>query len=265
MNNQPIQLHDLKPLQIGKTHNAKEDEKKYYIMLMKTDDTFTVFSTEGLGIVMDCHTKRLLVDVCFTPEGENISLYTYNYPDEFYESWKQKAIDSLKNKKRIYGTQAKWLGFEVSANLNNKEEEGYKTKNETIANTLSNIKKAEEEMIDAILEKRKNLSSKIERGAIARYVKQLTEYKCLICEALGTANYSFLKRNSNERYIETHHIENVSLQKKGSLALHNLITVCPNHHRQFHYGNLELIDQTEELFTFKIDDSIIKVEKLRIQ
>lgn len=104
----------------------------------------------------------------------------------------------------------------------------------------------------------------IERGTIAKRAKTLAKYKCLICEALGLSPFSFIKRNSKIPYVETHHIEHASLLIKGSLALHNLITVCANHHRQFHYGNLEIIDRTEQHFYFDINGRKEKIQKLKI-
>lgn len=52
--------------------------------------------------------------------------------------------------------------------------------------------------------------------------------RCEYCSALG-----FLK-DIGGRYLETHHI--ISLSKNGPDRLSNVIALCPNHHRQAHFG-----------------------------
>ncbi|TKK69249.1 hypothetical protein FC093_07990 [Ilyomonas limi] len=88
----------------------------------------------------------------------------------------------------------------------------------------------------------------------------------MICEGLGKPTLTFKKRDCDECYIETHHIDQVSNLKQGSLALDNLITVCALHHKQFHYGNLNIIDKAEaDCFYFEIDGHTYKTRKLKIR
>ena len=112
---------------------------------------------------------------------------------------------------------------------------------------------------------RQRISKFIERGTIAKKVKKLMGYKCLVCKALENEPLSFQK-NNGELYIETHHVEPVSNLKKGALSLSNLLTLCANHHRQMHYGKVERIDNEEnEYFLFNIDGKEIKIEKINIE
>ena len=105
---------------------------------------------------------------------------------------------------------------------------------ETTANTKKDIEKLEKKMQNQPPEIKQRISSFIERGAISNKVKKITNYKCLVCEALGENPYSFEKTNGIN-YVETHHVEPVSTLKKGVLGIGNLITVCANHHRQLHF------------------------------
>lgn len=123
------------------------------------------------------------------------------------------------------------------------------------------ITKFEKKYIDAVPEVKERVSKYIERGTIAQEYKRRTGFKCQVCEALGLNPYSFKKPNG-EYYIETHHVIPVSELQVGSLSTNNLITVCANHHRQLHYGIVELIENTNECFVFEIDNRKIKVDKL---
>lgn len=134
---------------------------------------------------------------------------------------------------------------------------------ETTANSKKDIEKLERKMRNQPPEIKQRISSFIERGAISNKVKKLTNYKCLVCEAMGENPYSFEKTNGIN-YVETHHVEPVSTLKKGVLGIGNLITVCANHHRQLHYGNSELINENETEFEFRIDDKRLKINKITL-
>ena len=104
------------------------------------------------------------------------------------------------------------------------------------------------------------ISRRIERGTISSAIKKIYEYKCKVCEALQQNPLSFKKTNG-EHYIETHHIIHVSKLTEGSLGISNLITVCANHHRQFHFGNIEILENVKEKLTIKIDGQETTIEK----
>lgn len=54
-----------------------------------------------------------------------------------------------------------------------------------------------------------------------------------ICEGCGT-KAPFIKRTSNEPYLEVHH--NIALAKGGDDTVENAVALCPNCHRERHYG-----------------------------
>lgn len=58
--------------------------------------------------------------------------------------------------------------------------------------------------------------------------KKMHGYKCQLC------GYSFHMDNGND-YCEAHHIK--MLSKDGSQGPENVIILCANHHRMFHYAN----------------------------
>ena len=131
------------------------------------------------------------------------------------------------------------------------------------SDSLKGIADLENSMKDAVPGTRALISSYIERGAIAKKVKKLTGYKCLICEALKMNPIGFLSKKDIP-YIEAHHVIPVSKKEKGSLSIQNIITVCANHHRQFHYGKVACSSNTTSSFIFDFDGQTITINKITI-
>ena len=51
------------------------------------------------------------------------------------------------------------------------------------------------------------------------------------CEYCGERGF---KKQNGEVFLESHHI--ISLSAQGPDQLKNVIALCPNHHREAHYG-----------------------------
>lgn len=134
--------------------------------------------------------------------------------------------------------------------------------NTTEINSEIHISEIEHKYIEAVPEVKERISKFIERGSIAKQYKVKTGFKCQVCESLGLDPYSFKKTNG-EYYVETHHVIPVSKLQVGSLATNNLITVCANHHRQLHYGNTEIIENSINRFVFNVDNKIVEVLKIK--
>jgi EVE domain/HNH endonuclease len=143
----------------------------------------------------------------------------------------------------------------IDAVLNNIEEE--------TPNSFVDLEKLEEKYRNATPEVKYRISKIIERGTIAQKIKKYNNYKCQICEGLGLSPYAFKSKKSGEYYIETHHVIPVSEGKKGSLGLTNLITVCANHHRQIHFGDVGLT-VLDDRFIIEIDDKVIEIQKTKL-
>lgn len=62
---------------------------------------------------------------------------------------------------------------------------------------------------------------------IVNILKEKYEYKCQVC------GYTFLMDNGN-KYCEAHHIK--MLSDNGGQGAENVIILCANHHRMFHYA-----------------------------
>lgn len=204
------------------------------------------------------HERNLL------PIGKKISQRGFNYlnSDNVYNLIVLALQLNPTNKKLKTFVETYPLLIEVTKEANDLDD-FYQLVRKSNADTLKGINELENKMKSQPPEIKHRISAYIEHETIATKVKKITGYKCLVCEAFGLTPLSFLK-NNGEHYIETHHVEQVSTLKKGVLSVSNLITVCANHHRQLHYGQSEIIEQTEQYFTFKIDDKTIQIRKINI-
>ena len=82
------------------------------------------------------------------------------------------------------------------------------------------------------------------------YLKKFRDYKCQIC---GTA----IRKKDGGYYVEAAHIKMKS--KKGPETLDNLLILCPNHHKEFDYGDREIIKHTEKEISFKMNGNKYKI------
>nr|WP_286158994.1 hypothetical protein [Methylobacterium sp. Leaf456] len=117
----------------------------------------------------------------------------------------------------------------------------------------------EQKYRDASPEVKERVSRKIERGPVGAAVKRAGGFRCQLCEALGQNPIGFKKANG-EPYVEAHHVMHVSSQAVGSLAASNVMTLCANHHREVHYGEIEITIHTER-FGVQINGQIVNVPR----
>ncbi|MDD5126729.1 MAG: HNH endonuclease [Dehalococcoidales bacterium] len=106
----------------------------------------------------------------------------------------------------------------------------------------------------------KRLASHLDRGdSVTRALKQLLGSKCQICGWNG-----FRKRDDTE-FIEAHHLVQISERHVDSLCTENIILVCPNCHREIHYGeDIEIRDDGNLNFV-RLSNKIVRIPKNTIQ
>ena len=121
------------------------------------------------------------------------------------------------------------------------------------------ISDIEDKYKDASPEVKERVSKYIERGPVGAAVKKANGYKCQVCEALGRNPFGF-KKKKGEYYVEAHHVTPVSSKEKGVLAASNVMTVCANHHRQIHYGNVVVTIEALD-FVLVIDGQEITISR----
>jgi 5-methylcytosine-specific restriction endonuclease McrA len=64
---------------------------------------------------------------------------------------------------------------------------------------------------------------------VRREVERRSNGRCEFCGAIG------FSRTDGTRYVETHHI--IALANDGVDRVTNVIGLCPNHHKEAHFGN----------------------------
>jgi hypothetical protein len=120
----------------------------------------------------------------------------------------------------------------------------------------------ERKYLNASPEVKLRVSKTIERGPVGGIVKKANGFKCQVCEALGSNPIGFLMK-SGEPYVEAHHVMPVSTKQVGSLSASNVMTVCANHHRQLHFGRVE-VTITDHTFDLEMLGKPLKIPRLII-
>jgi len=114
---------------------------------------------------------------------------------------------------------------------------------------LSNVEASETETV--IVQQK---TYKRDNKTIAQ-LKLYRDFKCQIC------NTQIRKKNGGF-YIEAAHIK--PKHKNGSETPDNILILCPNHHKEFDYGKLEIKYQSKEKIEFELNDKNYEID-LRIK
>lgn len=124
----------------------------------------------------------------------------------------------------------------------------------------SGIRILEKQAANADPKTRERISKYIERGPVGQRVKALRGNKCQVCEAIGRDPVPF-RRNDGSPYSEAHHVVPVAMLLSGSLKAENIMVLCPNHHRQAHYGNFEISNDLPNRWVVLVDGRQCEISK----
>ncbi len=119
-----------------------------------------------------------------------------------------------------------------------------KTKEQIIAD-LKNLKPTDSEEIEV-----NHKTYKRDNMTIAQ-IKILRDFKCQIC---GTT----IKKKDGSFYIEAAHIKPKHL--KGRETLDNILLLCPNHHKEFDFGQLEIKNHDNDKVEFILNGQQYKIK-----
>jgi len=125
-----------------------------------------------------------------------------------------------------------------------------------------NVAKLEERALQESPKEKIMTGLEIERGPIGGIVKKRNGYRCQICNALGMEPHAFKKKDGIP-YVEAHHVMPVSERQIGSLSASNVMTLCANHHRQMHYGDVS-VEIWEATFEIRLAGKPISVARLSL-
>lgn len=131
------------------------------------------------------------------------------------------------------------------------------------ADTPEAVYELEREYADAEPIAREIISQRIERGRVGEAVKLKRNSRCQVCEALKKNPVAFVGRNGRT-YAEAHHVNPVHRRERGSLGHLNIMVLCPNHHRQAHYGNFDVEVNAPDHWLVAIDGQTVSIEKTQL-
>jgi hypothetical protein len=145
----------------------------------------------------------------------------------------------------------KWFG-ESELDDNNTLDDYITKSKESI---FQNLIELNERMKDVPPERIEQLASTTIRKdtEIVKALKIFVDYKC----QYPSCGHQIIKKDGGF-YIEVAHIKPV--RQKGQSVLGNLIVLCPNHHKEFDYGDLKIIEQTINKLVGKLNGNDFEIE-----
>lgn len=129
--------------------------------------------------------------------------------------------------------------------------------------TMGGVRALETDALSATPTQKERISKVIERGPIGQAVKSVHNGRCQICVALGRPGAAFMKPNG-DTYAEAHHVIPVSKLQTGTLSHLNIMVLCPNHHRQAHYGNFEIVSDHTDHWIVTVDQQRLHIPKTQL-
>ena len=131
---------------------------------------------------------------------------------------------------------------------------------EELAGTLAGIAELERRQGGGDPKRKHRVSVWIERGSIGNAVKKLRHARCQVCEALGRPPVAFVDRRGRG-FAEAHHVIPVAALMPGSLGHLNIMVLCPNHHRQAHYGAFDILEHRYGGWVVVVDGVQLELSK----
>jgi len=81
-------------------------------------------------------------------------------------------------------------------------------------------------------------------------LKIIRDFKCQICSKQ-------IKKSDGSFYIEAAHIK--PKREDGNESPQNILILCPNHHKEFDYGELKIKIHSKEKVEFVLNDELHKI------
>jgi hypothetical protein len=88
---------------------------------------------------------------------------------------------------------------------------------------------------------------------LVKALKEICEFRCQF-PGCGVR----IPKRDGGFYIEVAHIQAVS--EEGRSIIGNLLVLCPNHHKEFDYGDLEIVEQTVNTIRGKLNGKAFEIQ-----
>lgn len=156
----------------------------------------------------------------------------------YYEEIRKIRLRSVRE---IYDSYSSLVPMVREDQQEQQELEDYFRKNksrEHAVKDLQNLKVSDPEIVTV-----NGKHYKRDNKTIAQ-LKLIRNFQCQLCDAV------ILKKNG-EKYVEAAHIQ--AKRHKGPESPDNILIVCPNHHKEFDYGNLQILAKDAQHISFLLN------------
>ncbi len=180
----------------------------------------------------------------FGSNGLSNALSALKQHFEYYEELQNITMHKTR---AIYN---KYLAFSIESPDEQEQDE--------IIKTLTRQNKNKQEILEELINLKltdpavvtiNTKSFKRDNRTIAQ-IKMLRNFKCQICS-------TSIKKKDGTFYIEAAHIK--PKFQKGRETLDNILLLCPNHHKEFDYGDREIIKHNKKQIHFKLNGQEYKI------
>jgi len=174
----------------------------------------------------------------FGIESLKNSLIAFNLHIPYYEKQRNTTMHGMREIYDIFLKKTTLQADEIEQSQIVKKLLGSNLSREEIINSLKKLtpKSSEKVSINSIAYKRDN-------HTIAK-IKILRKFECQICGIK-------IKKEDGSFYIEAAHIK--PKKEKGAETPDNILILCPNHHKEFDYGKLDIISKSKKVINFYLN------------
>lgn len=160
----------------------------------------------------------------------------------------EKDFNKLLSVYEYYTGKKFKLPFVSNDEKEQNELENFYQKNKSKAEILKDLENIQESDPEEIIVNHKTY--KRDNKTIAQ-IKILRDFKCQICST------TIIKKDGS-KYVEAAHIKAKHLN--GRETLDNIILLCPNHHKEFDFGQLEIKFHNKKQIDFILNGQLHKIK-----
>ena len=151
------------------------------------------------------------------------------------------------------------LGFPIILKNDDGDDEDYQT-----AISIRKPAKLPKGAIPLPNQGKKTRNNKWNRNpSIAKNAIENTDYKCEI----DNSHLTFISRKTNHNYVEAHHLIPMEQQSEFKVSIdvpENILSLCPNCHKQFHHSSIESITGLLRVF-YEIRKQALLSRKISVE
>jgi 5-methylcytosine-specific restriction enzyme A len=164
---------------------------------------------------------------------------------EYFENHQKVTMHELRKIEKKYSELITENPDEIEQNEIIKDYQLKNKSKEDIAKELNKLKPTDPELIDI-----KGRTYKRDNKTIAQ-IKVLRDFKCQICS-------TSIRKKDGTLYVEAAHI--TAKHNKGLETPDNILLLCPNHHKEFDFGDLTIHFQDKNSVHFTLNGQNYKLE-----